>query len=73
MLPESSYASRRFSCKYILFFLQEVSEVSSQLGAPLFNFLNLMQSIDIEADTPQTGELLPEALATAYGGMHMDS
>ena len=32
-----------------------------------------MQSIDIEADTPQTGELLPEALATAYGGMHMDS
>jgi hypothetical protein len=57
----------------IYFFLQEVSEVSSQLGAPLFNFLNLMQSIDIEADTPQTGELLPEALATAYGGMHMDS
>ena len=67
MLPDG------FRVNIYFFFLQEVSEASSQLGAPLFNFLNLMQSIDIEADTPQTGELLPEALATAYGGMHMAS
>ena len=64
-----------FRVNDIHFFLQKVIkdiEFTSQLGATLSNFLNLMQSINIEADTPQTGELLPEALATAYGGVHMD-